>query len=106
MNITNLSDLLDIFYTPFMWLLNGVIYVLGYAVYYPFDGVLTVFSTALTALDFSSIAFNFLGQIAGLPPQLMYLLNAVSFPAALTIVSGAYILRLAMNLIPAAFTRI
>lgn len=106
MDIINWSDLLDILFAPFMWALNGAILVIGHVFYYIFDGLLTVVFTIISGLDISSVGFNYLSQLAGLPEPLLFCLNVCSFPQCLVIISGAYSLRLLLNLIPAEFTRV
>ena len=106
MDILNWTGLLDILFAPFMWALNGIIFVLGYTLYYIYDGLLTVVGTMISGLDLSSVGFNFLSELSGLPSPLLYLLNAVAFPQCLTIISGAYGIRQSLNLIPNSVTRL
>lgn len=106
MSIINWTDLLDILFAPFMWALNGIILAVGYVLYYIYDGLLTTIGTTIAGLDLSSVGFNFLSELTALPSPLLYLLNAVAFPQCLTIISGAYGIRQALNLIPNSVTRL
>ena len=88
------------------WLLDGVLYVLKGGLYFIFDGLLTVVGGLITAINFGSLASVSAASWAGLPPQLIYLINAAGLPAGLAMVGTAIGIRLALNLIPAAFTRL
>ena len=89
-----------------VWLLNGLLYVLKAAIYFPFDAILSVISAALTAVDVSSILVSASAAWAGMPSQLIWVINAIGIPQGLSILASAYLIRMALNLIPAAFTRI
>lgn len=100
------ADLITLLQQPFIWALDGMVYVIGYTVYYIMDGFFTCIYGIFSALDLSQMAFDFVGQISGLPSPLLFLLDAVAFPQALAIISGAYLIRFMLNLIPGAITRI
>lgn len=88
------------------WLLDGALYVLKAALYFPFDGLLTCISSFVSALDLSGILFTSATTWGALPPQLLYVLNQIALPQCLSLMLYAYIIRLTLNLIPAALTRI
>jgi len=88
------------------WVLDGLMYVLKTILYFPFDGVLTAVESIIAALDFSSFATSTAASWTGMPPQLLYLVNAIGIPQGLAILASAYILRITLNLIPASLTRI
>lgn len=92
--------------TILSWSLDGLKWILGKALYYPFDGLLTCISALFTAIDLSTFVASYAMNWAGLPPQMIWFVNAVAFPQGMTILCAAITIRLALNLIPAAFTRI
>lgn len=88
------------------WCLDAVLWVLTEVLYMLLDGVLTVISTMFKALDFSTFLSTYAMNWAGLPTQMIWFVNAVGIPQGLVIMSAAIGIRMALNLIPAAFTRI
>lgn len=88
------------------WCLDGLMYVLKTALYFPFDGLLTMITGIVSALNFSSLAISSATTWGAMPPQLIYIINAVGFPQGLSILASAYVIRMTLNLIPAALTRI
>jgi len=92
--------------TILTWALDGVLWLLGKAFYLPFDGLLTVISSIFNAIDLSSFVATYAMNWAGLPTQLIWFVNAVGIPQGLTVLVSSIIIRLCLNLIPAAFTRI
>jgi hypothetical protein len=80
--------------------------VIGYLLYWACDGVIYSFWLYLATLDMSALAFDWVANWAGLPPQLIYLVTAVGLPQCLLIISQAILIRFLINLIPAEFTRI
>lgn len=88
------------------WLLDGVLFVIKSAFFFIFDGLLTVITLAVQALDFSSFLASYAMDWAGLPSQAIYIIVAIGIPQGITIIATAMIIRLGLNLIPAALTRI
>lgn len=88
------------------WCLDGILWLLGKAFFLPFDGLLTVISTIFNAIDLASFISSYAMNWAGMPPQLIWFVNAVAIPQGLVILASAIGIRMALNLIPAAFTRI
>lgn len=88
------------------WGLDGGLYILKLGMYFVFDGLLTVVYAIVGSLDVGSFVVNTAGVWGGLPPQLIYLINAIGLPSGLSIVLYAIIIRMLLNLIPAAVTRI
>jgi len=88
------------------WVLDGLLYVLKTFLYFPFDGLLTAVEGIISAFDFSSFASSTAVSWTGMPPQLLYIVNAIGIPQGLAILAAAYIIRITLNLIPAALTRI
>lgn len=88
------------------WCLDGFMFIIKNALFFIFDGLLTCISSIFLALDFSSFASSYAMNWAGLPPQFIWFVNAISLPTGLTMLAAAIGIRMALNLIPAAFTRI
>ena len=100
------ATLFAFFTAIFKWSLDGVLWLLGKWFYWWFDGLLTVVSSIFKSIDLSSFVATYAMNWAGLPPQMIWFINAVSIPQGLTILSAAIVIRMLINLIPAAFTRI
>lgn len=88
------------------WLLDGLLYVLTAFLFVPFDAILTITEHAISGISFAAITFNGAAAWAELPPQFIWLLNAVGFPTGLTMIVSAIGIRMALNLIPASLTRV
>lgn len=88
------------------WTLDGILWILKKAFFLPFDGILTVIQGLITTIDLSAFVASYAMNWAGMPTQLIWFVNAVSLPQGITIISGAIAIRMLLNLIPAAFTRI
>jgi len=92
--------------TGFLWILDGFVILMQFVAFTLLDGLLTVIETALAAIDLSAMLFNYAAAWSSLPPQLVWLINAVGLPQCLTILGAAYLIRLTLNLIPSVFTRV
>jgi hypothetical protein len=90
----------------FKWLAEAVGEVISFVAYTIYDGLLTVIFTFADAVDLSAVAFNMAAQYAGLPTQLIWLVNQVNLPQATSYIAGAIVIRMILNIIPAAATRI
>lgn len=90
----------------FSWLLDGFLFVLKTVLYLPFDGILTVITAFVSSLDVGQLVFNSASTWGLLPPQMLYVINEVGVPQGLTLVAYAIGIRMALNLIPAALTRL
>ena len=88
------------------YFLDGLILVIGYSLFYIYDGFLSVISTVLSLFDVSTSMFDIIGYITGLPPAMIYLISQAGIPEGLMMISAAYIVRILLNLIPAALTRV
>lgn len=102
----NFKALFSFLTTSLTWLLDGALWLLLKGLFLPFEGLLTVISVAFKAIDISSFVASYAMNWAGLPPQLIWLVNAVSIPQGITILISSIGIRMALNLIPAVFTRI
>ncbi|MDD2466672.1 MAG: hypothetical protein PHI97_21955 [Desulfobulbus sp.] len=92
--------------TGFTWILDGVVLLLQFVVFTLLDGLFLVVETVLGAIDLSSMVFNYAAAWSDLPPQLVWLINAVGLPQGFTILGASYLVRLTLNLIPSVFTRV
>lgn len=92
--------------TGFAWILDGFILLLQFVVFTILDGLFTVVETVLSTLNLSAIALNYAATWSNLPAQLIWLINAVGLPQCLSLLGGAYLIRMVLNLIPSVFTRI
>lgn len=88
------------------WLLDGVVWLLKSVFFMLLDGFLTVVTLLFQTLDFSSLLASYAMNWAGLPSQAIYLIVSIGIPQGLTIVASAMLVRLGLNIIPAAFTRV
>lgn len=88
------------------WLLSGTLYVLKAVFYFVLDGFLTVVYSIVGALDIGFIVTSYAGYWSGLPPQLIYAINACGIGSGISIIVYAMGIRMLLNLIPAAVTRI
>jgi hypothetical protein len=88
------------------WLIDGGIYAVKMALYGIVDGLLTVVTAIVAAINVSTLVSNMSADYGLLPPALVYVLNAICLPQGLSIIVAAIGIRMAINLIPAALTRI
>ena len=80
--------------------------ILWGGVYLLIEGLLTIVETMVSAIDVSSIITTSLAQWDVLPGPMLYLINSMGIPPALSIVGYAYGIRFLLNLIPASLTRV
>lgn len=88
------------------WVLDGCILVLKAVPYMIMDGILTCIEGIFSTFDFSVSIASVAGQWANLPTQMIYIINAIGIPQGITMLIAAIGLRMAINLIPAEFTRV
>lgn len=96
----------DLLWDAFTWLLDSIGSAISWMLYTIYDGVLIVIYSFADAIDFSAVMFNTAAQYSSMPPQLIWLINQVGLPQALTYLAGALVIRLLLNLLPAAITRV
>ena len=118
MDLSTLIDVVTGFFTGFFgtivnifiacvaWAFDGLVFVIGYALFYIFDGLLSSITVIVQAIDLSTFVVDIAGQVASLPSALLFLLHSCGFAQGMAIIASAYTIRLLLNLIPAAFTRI
>lgn len=88
------------------WCLDGFILLLQFVFYSIFDGLLLIIEGFFSMLDLSSIAMNYSATWTSLPPQSVWLMNQIGLPQGLSLLAGAFIIRLLLNLIPSWGTRV
>lgn len=86
--------------------LDALLYVFKAAIFFVFDGLLTVVQGILSSIDVSSVVISSAATWSAMPTQLLYIINALGIPQGLSILAAAYAIRMTLNLIPAALTRI
>lgn len=106
--------LLDRLYNLVLWFLNGLYLLLEWllnalssivqAIFlWTLDGMLTLVYLFVASLDLSSFVLNYWGLLS---PQMLYVVNQSGIPQGLSLLAWALGIRLLLNLIPAAFTRV
>lgn len=88
------------------WVLDGGMWILKTVLFVILDGLFTVIVSFVSAIDLSTVISSGAASWAGLPPQMLYLVNQCGIPQGLSLITGAIVVRMIINLIPAAFTRI
>lgn len=105
-----LWDFLSPFWTNATELFKSAIelffYIISWVFYVIFDGILSTVYAFFSALDLSAVAFDMAAEWTSMPDQLIWLVNQLAIPQCLTIIVGAMGLRMLLNLIPGAITRI
>lgn len=100
-----LEWVVDTFFIPFRWILDGFFWIIGHAAYWIFDGILTAIQLSFSGLDFSAVLFsNSLGS--NLNPVLTWFIVQLGLPQCFSLVGVAIGIRMLLNLLPAAVTRI
>ena len=100
------ANMTKMFFNPIKWGLDGGVWALQGFFKYCFKGVLEVAKGAIMAISLGDLAVNTAASWGYLNPNVAYLVVASGIPEGLSILAIAYGIRLALNLIPAAFTRI
>ena len=90
-----------------LWLCKQILNLCCEVVYFLLKVCFTAVLTIINGIDFAGVqildAFNSWDL---LPDQVIYILDQLSFGMCLTMLASAYGIRLLLNLIPAAFTRV
>lgn len=96
------SSLWDIFKLGF----DAFVSVIFTVLFWFWDGFLFVVTNLISTLDLTSLAFTEYAHWADLPPQLIYLINQLALPQCAGIIGAAIFIRMILNIIPAALTRV
>lgn len=90
----------------FLWVAEAIGEVISFLLYTIYDGLLTVIHLFSSAVDLSAVAFNMAAQYSHLPSTSIWVINQINIPQGLTYIAGAILIRMIINLIPAAATRV
>lgn len=104
--VTWISSFWDTITDFFNDILSFLFNIIGWVFYCIFDGFLAVVFAFIDTLDLSVVAFSMASEWSQMPDQLIWLIVELGIPQCLTVVSGALTLRLLLNILPAALTRI
>ena len=88
------------------WLVDAIVWVLQQIIKYSFKGFLEVAKGAIMAISLGDLAVLTAASWGYLNPNIAYLVVQTGIPEGLSILAIAYGIRIALNLIPASFTRI
>ncbi len=98
--------LLNALYIPIKWVLDALIYILIAIPYLILQGILTSLLLIIQGIDFSAVVFEYVAGMSHIPPLGIYIMVSIGLPQFLTILSSAYLIRITLNLIPSAVTRV
>lgn len=101
-----LNQVVTILYEVFTWVLNAIVWIFTKIIYFTLDGFFSVVIAFVNGLDLSGVMPYVQSSWGMLPAQIIWLGNAVGIPQGLGILGAAYLIRMSLNLIPAAVTRI
>ena len=101
--LTNLLEYLKAF---FYWLLTPLFDFIKFIAYYFYDKLCSLAEFCVSAISLPGELVTGFFNWAGLPDQLLYILNAIGLPTILTMLAGAYGVRFLLNLIPSWLTRV
>ncbi|MEH0021001.1 MAG: DUF2523 family protein [Desulfobacter sp.] len=91
----------------FKWVLSGILYLLAELFYLLIDLFFTTIETIIDTIDYAQVtALQGFANWGLLPDQIVYILYKINFAQCLTMLAAALLIRLTLNIIPAAFTRI
>jgi hypothetical protein len=94
-----------VFYKVINYALDGLILILKSVLWLVMSGLLTAIQGIIDGISYSSVAFQWAAAYSAIPPQAVYVMSRIGLPEFITIVGGAYAVRLALNLIPSWATR-
>jgi hypothetical protein len=100
------SDLTTILLALVNWFFFGLVYVVAYPLVCLLDGCLSAVGLVISSIDLGSFVIDWAGTLSGLPGPMLYLMHACGFDTGLSMVSSAIVIRMLINLIPGALTRI
>lgn len=101
-----ISGFASLLYNVFAWCLNGIKFIITGVFYMIFVGVFGFVTIVLNMIDLSVFVANWTAVWLGVPPQFIYVVNACGVPQCIVIVSTAIGIRMLLNLIPGALTRL
>ena len=93
-------------YDVVKWALDGAVSVIVWAVKILFEGFLFLVTSLIQGLDLGSYAIQYAVLWGGLDSRVTWFIGNLGIGQGLTMLTAAIGIRLLLNLIPAAFTRI
>jgi hypothetical protein len=87
-------------------MLDGLFYTLRGALWLFMKGVFVTVSGFVATISFSEVVFQWAAAYAALSPQASYVMVAIGFPEFVTMIAGAYVVRLGLNMIPSWVSRL
>ncbi len=98
--------LIDSVFAPFRWALDGFFTVISAIFYLMFDGLLTAVAAVFKSFDLSSLLFTSVGSALDLPAAAIWIITELGLPQCISMVVIAIGIRMLLNILPAAVTRI
>lgn len=98
--------LVQSFFDLLVWLLKGLAEIVGWVLYTVFDGLLVAIHGMFSVIDLSAVAFNNALGWSSLPSALVWFIGQIGLSQCFAMVAGTFSIRLLLNLIPGAFTRV
>lgn len=95
-----------IFYHCFLWVLDGILICIGYPLLYITKGFFAAVYLVFSGVDIGAYAVNFAAELSGLPDALRYLISQCGVTSGITVILASIGIRMLINLIPAAVTRV
>jgi hypothetical protein len=106
-NLINLvKSIPSLIWAAITWIFDNLGNLISWIFFTIYDGLLTVLYAFAAAIDFSAVMFNAAAQYSSMPTQLVWLINQIGLPQGFTYLGGAIAIRMVINLLPAAVTRI
>lgn len=91
----------------FNWVFDGILYLFSEICYLFLDVFFSAVESLITSIDFAQVAaLDSFGDWNVLPDQILYILYKLNIAQCLSMLAVACLIRLTLNLIPAAFTRV
>jgi len=88
------------------WLMSGFVDLIWGVLYIVISGLLTVVSGFVSLIDLSTIITSLSSSWGLLPTQICWVIAHSGLSQCLAIIGYAYLIRMTLNLIPGAFTRV
>ena len=101
-----LNSFITIIFEIITWFLKGLVWVITKIIYFTLDGFFSVIIAFINGIYLSGVMPYIQNSWGTLPAQIIWLANAIGLPQGLGILASAYLVRMLLNLIPAAFKRI
>lgn len=90
----------------FYFILTPVFDAIKYILFFFFDVFCSLVEFAVSLIEIPGNVASGLFNWAGLPGQVLYVINAIGLSACLSILASAYLIRFTLNLIPSWLTRV